>query len=95
VDRSFGPAEFPLPGLRISPDPVNGVARISLKGQAGELAGASLRIFDVRGRMVTDLSGCIENGSASWNAEKVPAGIYLVTWTTSQGVFSRKCLVSR
>ncbi|OGJ92472.1 MAG: hypothetical protein A2487_00685 [Candidatus Raymondbacteria bacterium RifOxyC12_full_50_8] len=62
--------------LHVYPNPFNPAVMIS----AGVRCIAPLRvmIYDISGRMVTDLTTRMSNGRATWDASSQPSGIYIV-----------------
>jgi len=73
------PAGHGSPRLSISPNPVSAITRVRITFPEEFGASSSLRIYDLKGRLISDLSGVRESRrSVTWNATGVPSGIYLV-----------------
>ncbi|OGJ88043.1 MAG: hypothetical protein A2268_04540 [Candidatus Raymondbacteria bacterium RifOxyA12_full_50_37] len=66
--------------LVAGPNPFNPVVTIHTNAHSR----ASLRVFDVFGRSITDLSSSISHGGAMWDAHSFPSGIYLITLQTEK-----------
>lgn len=67
------------PGLRVSPNPVFGAARIRLEAAAGTPANRRAEIYGVDGRRIASLP--LSSGSVLWDARaadggRVPSGVY-------------------
>jgi hypothetical protein len=82
--------------LGIYPNPFNGTTRIRFDlPVSGE---ANLSVFDVNGRRVADLEqGFLTAGEhgISWNAERLPTGIYYVRLLADRKMQIRKALLIR
>ncbi len=89
-----------MPGLlRLTafPNPFNPAVRLGyeLPAAAGK---ARLSVFDMKGRRVCELeAGELERmkGTAVWNAEAMPSGVYLVRLEAGRDMLSRKVLLVR
>jgi hypothetical protein len=84
--------------LQALPNPFNPAVTLRLAGPLEK--AASLKIFDLSGRLVADLSGKIRNGSAAWNAHDgagrtVAAGIYVAVLRHRHGVQRLKLVLAR
>jgi hypothetical protein len=68
--------------MTAAPNPFNPSTVISISGV--KLVAASLRVFDMRGRMVADLTGALRRSAmrgearVEWNAAGLASGIYVV-----------------
>lgn len=80
-------------GLSCSPNPFNPAVTLRLSGALEK--GASVKVFDLSGGLVADLTGKMRGNSASWNASGRAAGVYLAVArkgnlaATERIVFSR------
>jgi len=80
--------------LRAYPNPFN--ASINLNYSVAEDGLVSLEVFNLQGRLVNTLAkGRVEAGSHSltWQAEALPAGLYIVKMTTPNGQTTQKLLL--
>ena len=85
-----------LSTLAVSPNPVSGSSVISFFMEQSEKA--SLKIFDVNGRLVSTLADKIfEEGEneITWNAEDVNAGIYFLRMESAGYSENRKLIVTK
>jgi hypothetical protein len=62
--------------LSAAPNPFNPEVSITLTGSLAR--GATLKVYDLSGRLVADLSGKIRDNRAVWNAAGHASGMYLV-----------------
>lgn len=63
--------------LSISPNPFSSIARITIAAGDRDITGATLRVFDILGRMVSDLTPLLrarESGIALRAEELAPLG---------------------
>ncbi|MBD3278080.1 MAG: T9SS type A sorting domain-containing protein, partial [Candidatus Aegiribacteria sp.] len=75
-------------------NPVSGSTSIGFS--IPEEGRVSLRVFDLAGRMVQELTDDhFTRGSHSvdWTASQLPSGLYVLRLETAAGSFSRKCMV--
>jgi hypothetical protein len=72
-------------GINVSPNPFFPVASIKLKSE-NQIPNSRLLIYDISGRMVTDLTSKITQGRARWNGLHMASGIYLVKWTQGSNI---------
>jgi len=85
-----------IPGganLAIAPNPFNPSVILSLAGLYRERKTTTVmvRIYDMHGKLVQDLSGAFKNASrAVWNAKGMASGIYIVQAQVGQCSFTRK-----
>jgi len=65
------------PSIHSSPNPFNAATKIRVNTPSDK---AALKIFDISGRQVEDLSNRIKKGEnvISWTPEKLPSGIYFI-----------------
>jgi hypothetical protein len=93
VERhSVNPARGHELDLSVSPNPFTSRTVIRT---APFSENASLRIFDLKGRVVMDFSKEIRTGVLEWNAEASPSGVYLVKLTAGNRVYCRKALIQK
>ena len=81
----------------VTPNPVSGSAVIPVSVSSSDIQGVSLRIFDLSGRTVADLSSSIGGEGFSnviWDASDVPSGVHFVRLETPSGVTTRRVVVS-
>ncbi|MBK6897783.1 MAG: T9SS type A sorting domain-containing protein [bacterium] len=100
-----GVAAQPVAGLMISPNPVatfrGEMARIALQGTS--VPEASLRIFDLRGRLVRvlpDLAAGTGDPVVEWNGcdddgEAASPGVYFIRWTGGGRTLTEKLTLLR
>jgi len=81
----------------VTPNPVSRNAVIPVNIAPADLAGATLRVFDISGRTVADLTGSLEESGFSnviWDVQDVPAGVHFVRLETLSGVATGRVVVS-
>lgn len=81
----------------VTPNPVTGTAVIPVSIAESDLDGASLRVFDLSGRTVADLSASITTGGFTnvlWNTSGVPSGVHFVRLETGSGAETVRVVVS-
>ncbi len=100
-DQPATPPEDPTL-LDVSPNPFNSTTTITFSlsphAIAGGVGGVSLRIYDLSGRLVTDLvNSRLSAGTHKvvWDAGEIPAGVYLVKLTNGFQHISKKVVVIR
>ena len=84
-----------LAGFRLSPNPVSGQAWIDL--QLNEAVDAQLQLTDLTGRVVRQIfQGQLSAGvqALSFDTQGLPAGMYLLTLRSEQGVSSLRVVVN-
>lgn len=77
----------------VTPNPVYANATIPVTVAAGDLATATLVVFDVTGRKVADLTSLLnESGYMNiiWNTCDIPAGVHFVRLETASGTTVRR-----
>jgi hypothetical protein len=86
--------------FRVAPNPSNGPTKLSFTVPAGE--AASLEVFDLQGRLIRSLvNGQLPSDQATWwdgrnsSGQRVPAGIYFIRLSTSNGVATKRITVIR
>lgn len=82
----------------VTPNPVISSAVIPVNIAANDLAGASLRVLDLSGRVIADLSGDLPGngfGNMVWNVENVPAGVHFIRLDTPSGITTRRVVIAR
>jgi hypothetical protein len=79
--------------LAVSPNPFNPAVSIRLKG--GLRHAASLKVFDLCGRLCADLSGRVKKGRAVWNASGLASGVYVLCAEKGKTVLRRKIVLSK
>jgi hypothetical protein len=79
----IGVKESELSGIKVYPNPTTGELRM----ENGELRINSIEVFDVYGRKVSYLTTHISN---QINISHLPAGIYLINISTTEGNVARK-----
>ena len=67
-------------------DPGRLLVRITLSGALAR--GALLRVYDLSGRLVADLTAGVKSGRAIWNASGFASGVYLLV--AEKGALSMK-----
>ena len=80
-----------IANLSVGINPVNSSVAFSLTGTGG----ATLRIFDLRGRMVADLSRSLKNGRAVWRTVSSAHNVYIVKAVIGSATISRQITVAR
>ena len=92
-------AEVPTPGLMFDPPlPNPSGSRFVFRFAAHDADAAQLDVFDVAGRHVASVAEARGDGVirvVEWNAESVPAGIYIAVLDTGDRRLSRKVVVAR
>lgn len=81
----------------VTPNPVTDTAVIPVNLSPADAAGVSLRIFDLSGRIVADLSSSLSESGFSnivWNAEEIPSGVHFIMLESPSGVTVRRVIVS-
>jgi len=95
--------DLPLPqefSLSAFPNPFNSTTTISFQSPhaiAGGVGGVSLRIYDISGRLVVDLTAADPPRSAgehkvTWDASSVGAGVYFVRLEAGDKIATQKIL---
>lgn len=74
--------------LVCSPNPFNPVVSVLLTGALQE--GAQVRVFDLSGRMVADISG-----KSAWNATGFASGVYVIAAEKGKASVRRKVIYSK
>lgn len=77
----------------ITPNPVYTNATIPVTVAAGNLATATLVVFDVTGRRIADLTSLLsESGYRNiiWDTREIPAGVHFVRLETASGITVRR-----
>lgn len=86
-----------LTGITASPNPFKN--QVTLTFKVREAGPVSLRIFDLSGKMVANLfNGVAQKGSMHqiiFNAEKLPAGVYINRLQTVSGATEQRLVLSR
>lgn len=92
VDMDASPLKTPKAEnpLSIAPNPARSITVFSVKGPV-----ASLRIYDLRGKLVRDMTGEINRGRAAWSVQGAAAGIYLAVAEMGGKRVSRRLAVLR
>jgi hypothetical protein len=84
--------------LKVSPNPARSVANLSYTLPSALDAGnsASLRIYDLSGRMIVnhEIANQAGEGSFSWETNSVPAGVYLVNLSSGGSKVSSRVVVA-
>lgn len=75
-----------------SPNPFTGSVAISLKGAHG--AAPSLRIYDIRGKLVEDLTADM-TASFRWDAGKLPSGLYAAQLQVGNKVYRKNLILAK
>ncbi|OGJ92053.1 MAG: hypothetical protein A2268_05840 [Candidatus Raymondbacteria bacterium RifOxyA12_full_50_37] len=71
-------------GILVAPNPFNPAVVISIEkifagtGRDQSLHTIYIVIYDIHGRMITDLSNHVINGIVTWDASTQPAGVYVI-----------------
>lgn len=87
--------------LQVYPNPFNPDVNIAVDLRALENAGkASLRVLDITGGVVADLTRSLEpsmeKNVVRWDASRMPAGVYLVSFNNGNGLqLARKVILAR
>lgn len=83
----------PIPGLRLAPNPFNPSTTLTMDGKIG---ASELKVYDIRGMLVADLTSRIQRtNTLVWNAENLPAGVYMIRLTTANRSMTQKALLVR
>lgn len=85
------PAE--ITGLAVSPNPFNRSVALRLSGALKR--GAAVKVFDLTGRVVADLSGTVRNGVSSWNGSSCASGIYVLMAQKGNTILRRKIVLAK
>ncbi|OGS36883.1 MAG: hypothetical protein A2293_08385 [Elusimicrobia bacterium RIFOXYB2_FULL_49_7] len=80
------------PFFKVAPNPFNPSTTIRLDARIKK-NGASLRIFNVNGKQIADLSESIGSSRVVWNAANQPSGVYVVTLKSEQFNCSRRIIL--
>jgi hypothetical protein len=78
-------AETPVPAKNGEPEIYPNPSNPSVVLRYDEGAVQQIRIYDLNGRMVEDLTGTMKNNGAVWNAAGKPAGVYLARFVAGDG----------
>lgn len=81
----------------VTPNPAVASAVIPVTAAPGDMAGISLRVYDVTGRTVADLTSLVpESGfrNVVWDVSGVPAGVHFIRLEAPSGVSTRRVVVS-
>ncbi|OGS34659.1 MAG: hypothetical protein A2293_03045 [Elusimicrobia bacterium RIFOXYB2_FULL_49_7] len=86
-----------MASITASPNPFNPSVFIRLdRSQLKEKDKVKMMVFDVRGKMIKDLTVQFEHTDhAIWNAETMASGIYLLRMQAGQQSFIRKITLIR
>lgn len=79
--------------LQAFPSPFNPEVVFTLSGR--EMDGASLKVFDMAGRLMADLSGRMKDGRTKWNASGMSSGIYAAVARNGNKTLTKKIMYSR
>jgi len=80
-------------GLQVFPSGISHSAVITVPRAA---AGATLKVYSMSGRMVVDLSSGIQAAPrVAWNANRVPAGVYVICFRDGDTRLSAKAMILR
>jgi hypothetical protein len=79
--------------LSASPNPFNPLVAFTVSGPLSK--SGSLRIYDLSGRMVEDLSVRFRNGRAIWNADGFAPGVYMAVAGKGGLALTKKVIYSR
>lgn len=95
---STGLNEFQLkePAFSVYPNPANGHVTVNL--ESAEKGNANLQLFDQQGRLVQNLwQGQVQTSinNLNLNLSEHPAGVYFLRLTQSEGISTRKLVLSR
>ncbi len=80
----------------ITPNPVTCSAVIPVSVSASA-KNVSLKVFDLSGRAVADLTSLLEPGRQQnlvWSVENLPSGVHFVRLSTSEGVINQRVVLS-
>jgi hypothetical protein len=85
----------PQPGfsLTASPNPSASAVTLAFSGNAGQ--GTMVRIFDLSGRLVADLSGNEKAGKAVWKAGNAAPGLYVAVARRGRHIASARIVLAR
>lgn len=85
--------------LKVSPNPARTVANLTytLPGTLESGNTASLRIYDLSGRLIVNhaITNQVGEGSYSWETASVPAGVYLVNLSSGGSRVNSRVVVAR
>jgi hypothetical protein len=79
--------------LTAQPNPFHSSVTLTLPGALS--TGAQVKIFDLSGRLVADLSGKVCHGRAIWTAAGMPSGIYVAAARKGALELTKKIIYSR
>jgi len=85
VEEAVLAASHTGPVLSAWPNPFNPAVTISL-GVVGSIV--QTHVYDISGRMVTDLTKRMVNGLVTWDASAQPSGVYVVRATVNGRVYT-------
>ncbi len=81
------------PTLTIAPNPASGAASIALSGLASHSGVVLFKIYDLTGKLVTEINGIKRNGQfvATWSSNSVQAtGVYVIRTDINGKLLERK-----
>jgi hypothetical protein len=86
------PGVHPFFGITATPNPVRGTCDLILTGQGLE---GMLSVYDITGRLVYEVNTPGESGVYTWNTGgRVPAGVYVVVYTSGGETASTRLVVA-
>jgi len=77
---NVGVPEHPAVQCQISPNPVNDILTIS-----SEIPFTRIEVYDLQGRIVADMSNAGGHPTATVNVSSIPAGVYVLRVTDTEG----------
>ncbi len=77
--------------LSAYPNPGNGIITFRYKTQ--ESSGLSITVYDMTGRLITQIPLATASGIAHWDSRNAPAGIYLYQLRSNEGILQTGKLV--
>lgn len=80
-------------GILASPNPFNPSVVLTLSGALA--SGASIKVYDLSGKRVADLSKGISRGKAVWNASGLASGLYVAVVQKGMLKLTRKVVYSK
>lgn len=98
-DSSVVPAEKKSPslsledGLTVFPNPFNPEITITLEGDLDK--AASLKVYDLSGRLVEELTARVNGGKVTWRKPGLASGIYVIRVEGAGISIARRIILSR
>ncbi|MBL8028861.1 MAG: T9SS type A sorting domain-containing protein [Fibrobacteres bacterium] len=91
-DDAAAPNRLPMT-LAAAPNPFNPSVTLSLSGFLSE--EISLKVYDLSGKVVADLTKKINQGRVIWNAQGIASGVYTIVAKNGTLTLTRKVIYSK